>query len=69
MFYLHLLGSYATSPKSSASIPPILIGLLIIAAMMATKITLNIGPLKITLNKPQRRRKRTSRTRTRRSRR
>ncbi len=58
MFYLHLPASYIPDTPSAVSIPAILIGLLIIATLMATKITLNIGPLKVTLNKPKKRRKR-----------
>ena len=33
MFYLHLLGSYVTSPQSSGSVPPILTDLEMIAAV------------------------------------
>ena len=58
MLYAHLLTPYVPAAQSAASIPLILIGLLILATLTAKTITLNIGPLKITLRKPGRRRKR-----------
>ena len=48
MLYAHLLTPYVPAAQSAASIPLILIGLLILATLTAKTITLNIGPLKIT---------------------
>jgi hypothetical protein len=71
MFLAHLLDSYLATPQSASGATPFVTGALIIAALMviatvrANQITMSIGPLKITLKKPQRR-KRSSTSRRRR---
>jgi hypothetical protein len=72
MFLDRLLDSYLTSPQSASASAPhvtgalIIVALMIVATLKATQITMNIGPLKITLKKPRRRKRSSTASRSRR---
>ena len=63
MLYLHQLATYITGAQLAGIIPlPIVAALVVIATLLATKVTLSIGPLKLELNRSRRRRRRRKRT-------
>jgi hypothetical protein len=65
MLYIHQLASYITGTQLAGIVPlPIVVGLVIVATLLATKVTLSIGPLKLELNRSRRRRRRRRRTNT-----
>jgi hypothetical protein len=66
MLLARLLDSYLTSPQSAPGAAVIVVALLVVAFLRATQITMSIGPLKIALKKPRRRKRASTARRSRR---